>query len=69
MSTDPRRLAHYRLVARARAQCIATGRKACARTDPVMRNLTRFLAKISEHTQGVQVGTARRDGAVNWCHN
>ena len=52
MSTDPVRLATYRAIARARATCIDSG--ACHRREPVLRNLTRFAAKISEHTQGLQ---------------
>ena len=52
MSTDPQRLRVYREVVRARADCIASG--ACSRLDPEIRNMTRYLAKISEHTQGEQ---------------
>jgi hypothetical protein len=52
MSTDPQRLRVYREVVRARADCIQSG--ACSRQDPSIRNMTRYLAKISEHTQGEQ---------------
>ncbi len=52
VATDPRRLAEYRVMVRARAQCIGAGR--CDPGSPAMRNLTRFLAKNAEHTQGVQ---------------
>jgi hypothetical protein len=52
MSTDPRRLAVYRELARARRDCIVASR--CSSIDPAIRNFTRFLAKIAEHTQGVQ---------------
>lgn len=52
MSTDPQRLRVYREVVRARADCIQSG--ACSRQDPAIRNMTRYLAKISEHTQGEQ---------------
>ena len=55
-STDPRRLAVYRTLARARADCLAASGGGCGTaTDPAIRNFTRFLAKIPEHTQGVQV--------------
>jgi hypothetical protein len=52
MSTDPRRLAVYRELARARRDCIDAGR--CSKDDAKIRGFTRFLAKIPEHTQGVQ---------------
>ena len=52
MSTDPQRLRVYREIVRARSDCIASG--ACTRQDPQIRNMTRYLAKISEHTQGEQ---------------
>ena len=53
-STDPRRLATYRAVMRSRAACLAAGRPECAPHSAVMRNVTRWLAKVSEHTQGAQ---------------
>eukprot|EP00662_Eupelagonemidae_sp_cell21_P050304 gene50304-51049_t len=37
---------------RARSACFDRG--ACDRADPAVRNMTRFLAKAAEHTQGVQ---------------
>jgi hypothetical protein len=52
MVNDPGRLATYRALIRARADCMASG--ACSLRDPVMRNFTRFITKNSEHTQGVQ---------------
>ena len=52
MSTDPQRLRVYREIVRARADCIQSG--ACSRQDPSIRNMTRYLAKNSEHTQGEQ---------------
>jgi hypothetical protein len=52
MSTDPWRLAVFRLMARARADCIAA--RECTRDEPALLNFTRFLAKATEHTQGVQ---------------
>lgn len=52
MSTDPRRLAVYRELARARRDCISAA--ICDPTSEGIRNFTRFLAKIPEHTQGVQ---------------
>ena len=54
MSTDATRLAKYRAIARARAACVASGEPLCDPTLPQMRNLTRWLAKFAEHTQGVQ---------------
>ena len=59
MVSDPGRLATYRALIRARADCMASGAVslasgACSLQDPVMRNFTRFVAKNSEHTQGVQ---------------
>lgn len=54
MSTDPYRLAAYRAVMRSRANCIAAGHPECRRHSLVMRNVTRWLAKVSEHTQGAQ---------------
>jgi len=54
MATDPVRLATYRALMRARASCLESG--ACHMKDPVMRNFTRFAAKIPEHTQGVDRG-------------
>ena len=52
MSTDPRRLAEYREILRARATCLETG--ASVRDSVQMKNMTRYLAKLSEHTQGEQ---------------
>ena len=52
MVNDPGRLATYRALIRARADCLTSG--ACSLRDPVMRNFTRFITKNSEHTQGVQ---------------
>jgi hypothetical protein len=52
MVNDPGRLATYRALVRARADCMASG--GCSLRDPVMRNFTRFITKNSEHTQGVQ---------------
>ena len=52
MVNDPGRLATYRALVRARADCVASG--VCSLRDPVMRNFTRFVTKNSEHTQGVQ---------------
>jgi hypothetical protein len=46
MSTDPQRLRVYREVVRARADCIEAG--ACSRQDRSIRNMTKYLAKISE---------------------
>ena len=54
MANDPTRLAMYRAIVRGRAACIAHG--ACDPSDPVLRNFTRFAAKNSEHTQGVEGG-------------
>jgi hypothetical protein len=54
MSTDPWRLAVFRLLARARASCIAVGE--CTRGEAAVVNFTRFLVKATEHTQGVQGG-------------
>jgi len=54
MPTDPVRLSTYRALMRARGACIASG--ACQIDDPVVRNFTRFAAKIPEHTQGVDAG-------------
>lgn len=39
---------------RSRAACIQAGRPECKRHSPAMRNITRWLAKVSEHTQGAQ---------------
>lgn len=52
MATDPRRLAEYREIVRARAACIEAG--ACARDSVALKNMSRYLAKPSEHTQGEQ---------------
>jgi hypothetical protein len=52
MSTDPRRLADYREIVRARAACLETG--ACVRHSAELKNMSRYLAKPSEHTQGEQ---------------
>ena len=52
MVNDPGRLAKYRALVRARAECMAS--RACSLRDPVLRNFTRFVTKNSEHTQGVQ---------------
>ena len=54
MVNDPGRLARYRALVRARSDCMASG--ACSLRDPVVRNFTRFVAKNSEHTQGIQGG-------------
>jgi hypothetical protein len=47
MATDPGRLATYRATIRARAACIAAGK--CNQRDQVLRNLTRWAAKV-QHT-------------------
>jgi hypothetical protein len=44
MATDPGRLATYRAATRARAACIAAGK--CQQRDPVLRNFTRWVAKV-----------------------
>ena len=49
LATDPRRLGVYREVVRARAECLRSG--VCARGSAALRNMTRYLAKFSEHTQ------------------
>ena len=54
VSTDPTRLSVYRAVMRSRATCISAGHPECARHSAVMKNVTRWLAKVSEHTQGAQ---------------
>lgn len=51
-STDPLRLAKYRAVVRARRKCIQRGQ--CDRDGEMMKNMTRFLMKNVEHTQGIQ---------------
>ena len=60
MPTDPVRLSTYRALMRARGACIASG--ACQVHDPVVRNFTRFAAKIPEHTQGVDAGGGLQQG-------
>ena len=57
VSNDPGRIAKYRALARARAECIKS--RQCNARDPVVRNFTRFLAKNVEHTQGVEGGAGQ----------
>ena len=52
MQTDPWRIQVYREMLRLREECIEQG--TCVRSSTAMLNMTRWLAKISEHTQGVQ---------------
>jgi len=52
MSTDPYRLAGFRIMARAYSSCVISSK--CDPTSRRMLNFTRFLAKNVEHTQGVQ---------------
>ena len=53
ISTDNKRMSHFREMARARAECIRAAVPECASDNPVMRNFTRWVAKNVEHTQGV----------------
>ena len=59
VSTDNKRMAVFREMARARAECIRDAVPECAREHPVMRNFTRWLAKNVEHTQGNAWGVDR----------
>ena len=52
LQTDPWRIQVYREIVRLREACIGSGE--CAVNSTALRNMTRWLAKISEHTQGVQ---------------
>ena len=61
MSTDPRRLSVYREIVRARAECLTSGVRTsqtssyrCVRGSAELKNMSRYLAKFSEHTQGEQ---------------
>ena len=53
MSTDNKRMAVFREMIRARAECVRNKVPECASDNPVMRNFTRWVAKNAEHTQGV----------------
>ena len=52
LQTDPWRIQVYREMLRLRDECLDSG--ACTKDSVALRNMTRWLAKISEHTQGVQ---------------
>ena len=63
LATDPRRLGVYREVVRARAECLRSG--VCARGSAALRNMTRYLAKFSEHTQVRHLTAAIRRARAN----
>ena len=50
LQTDPWRIQVYREMLRLREDCIAHG--GCEASSTALRNMTRWMAKISEHTQG-----------------
>eukprot|EP00026_Physarum_polycephalum_P002020 Phypoly_transcript_02024.p1 GENE.Phypoly_transcript_02024~~Phypoly_transcript_02024.p1 ORF type:complete len:530 (+),score=58.15 Phypoly_transcript_02024:1219-2808(+) len=51
IASDPYKMAQYRTITRARAECIASGK--CDIDDPVMKNMSRWLIKPPEHTWGL----------------
>jgi len=51
ISSDPYKMAQFRVMARARAACIESGQ--CYLNDPVMKNMSRWLIKPPEHTWGL----------------
>ncbi|XP_077986944.1 uncharacterized protein LOC144441258 [Glandiceps talaboti] len=49
--SDPKKMAQYRTISRARSECLESGQ--CQNSDPRMSRFSRYLVKIAEHTYGL----------------
>ncbi|HVT14679.1 MAG TPA: DUF5054 domain-containing protein [Thermoanaerobaculia bacterium] len=52
-AADPLKLARFRELSRARAECLESGK--CSETDPGLQRFSRMLIKIPEHTAGLNL--------------
>jgi hypothetical protein len=64
---DPWKIAAFRLMSRARAGCLESGR--CAPDDPALRNFERFLLKAPEHTAGLSSTPAMQPFSGDWSNS